>query len=55
VSRRHGRPEHGTNWPLLWQQDALWAIAYVMALLICCGASLASVQAVDGVRRALRK
>ena len=44
-----------TIWWRIWEQDALWVIAYVMALLICCGASLSSLLAVDGARRSLRK
>ncbi len=44
-----------TIWWRIWEQDALWAVAYLIVLMICCGASLSSMLAVAGVRWLLRR
>jgi len=44
-----------TIWWRVWERDALFAVAYLVAFLLSCGASISSLLAVDGARRALRK
>ncbi|WP_226017527.1 hypothetical protein [Novosphingobium sp. FKTRR1] len=44
-----------TIWWGVWERDALYAVAYFIALLICCGASISSLLMVDVGRRTLRK
>lgn len=44
-----------TIWWRVWEHDALYLIAYIVALLICCGASLLSLLAVEAARRVLRR
>ena len=41
-------------WWRIWEHDALYGLAYVLALLICCGASISSVLMVDVGRRTFR-
>lgn len=44
-----------TIWWRIWEHDALYGLAYVVALLICCGASISSVLMVDVGRRTFRR
>lgn len=44
-----------TVWWEIWEHDALFAVAYLVALLICCGASISSLLTVIAVRWARGK
>lgn len=44
-----------TIWWRIWEYDALYVIAYLVALMICCGASIFSLLMVDLGRRTFRR
>ncbi|WP_242138077.1 hypothetical protein [Sphingomonas sp. TREG-RG-20F-R18-01] len=44
-----------TIWWDVWAHDALYAVGYLVGLFICSGASILSLLAVEGGRRALGK
>lgn len=44
-----------TIWRGIWERDALYAVAYLIALLICCAASISSLLMVNVGMRVLRR
>ena len=44
-----------TIWWRIWDKDALWALGYIIAVIICFGASMLSIPAADFTRRLLHR